>query len=165
MYCGKAIPEKTRSISETPPIAIDGVMFWLEGATEVQDSGGIFGTVKIGRGFCVSFSLIDSSGQYTVSDGQLVLALGIRGGSSVGTDGLRYAKTGIFYDEIDIKKSDFRWETFTNFSMEWEQLSFTYRRLTPLLFAKQDYTFHSHLWFRTGEGKLFYSPGESCTWK
>ena len=164
MHCGKPMTGETRSINETPPIAFREIMFWLEGATEVR-TGWIFDRIKVGRGFCIGFSLVDSSGTHTVSDGQLVLSLWSGSMSPLGTKGLRYAKNAMFHDEVDIKKSDFRWETFHNSAREWVQLSYVYRRTTPLLFVETDNEIRPHLWFRTNEGKMFYSLGDTCTWK
>jgi len=196
-YCGRPMPgyegeiplplgapetKRSHQTRETPPVAIEDIHFELRGPVEVEQRRKFYPFVLvketwIGHGFSISFILMDASGQWTTSDGELVIALvpdhidrwdGSTKTPAFGADyaGLSKAENkAIFYKKISIAKSDFEWIKYTKLTskseQQWEGLRYTYSHLAPPVFSRNIYAITLHLWFRLPGGKLLYNRERS----
>jgi hypothetical protein len=199
-YCGRPMPgyegeipppvgaietQSSHLTRETPPVAIEDIHFELRGPVEVQQRRKFYPFVLvketwIGHGFSTSFTLIDASGQWTTSDGELVIALvpddmdRWDGGTKTPVFGADHAglskaeNKAVFYKKINVAKRDFEWAKYTKLTsqseQQWEGLRYTYSHLAPPVFSRDIYAVTLHLWFRLPGDKLLYNR-ERSWWK
>lgn len=176
LYCGARIPESNDQLTmrETPPVSLEIHGLWEVGPFEVKK--GLLST-KIGRGIKFAFSLLDSEGKQTASDGEVIALLKSEGydigyathkayRANIQEALLRSrASDTLWSKRFGVKRSDFKWVTYTYIisGKETRELAYEYAQTSPLLFFGQGLYVELHVWFVTPDQRCLYRPSTTFT--
>lgn len=184
-----------RELRTTLPVGLDILSFSFRGQTDVESRwvwkpwDYLLPTrdTYFGKSFEFSFTLFDSFGNWTISEGQLTVALTPvemnrwRGGEEESSTiplganpkALSVAKLkGIFYESLTVSADDFKWGELTRYTrsgeQKWEGMLCHYRKLNERVFDRSREPYREvylHVWFQPPDEQLLYSRYGRLRWE